>query len=193
MKQFFLASLFLVSGLVAHAQTFSRGEHVYDRVFRTVMYIEDIDSNYYYVRYFRGNETSYPRYAQDLAKSVDSFGRIHVGMDVAYQDMNTRQWQHDTVKYVFDNGIAWFKSPIGNYGVGVNHLGVETGSIPGSKLKIGEVACPIERTTHHRAPGSRGVVTKFYDNGAALMKFKDFLIVNAWEVVPVKNLKTDCK
>lgn len=193
MKHILLAVSLLFSGVSSQAAPFKVNDYVYDSVFRTLLYIDSIDNGFYYVRYLRGNETSYPRYASDLSPVVDSYGRFHRGMDVSYLNMSTRQWQHDTIKYVFANGIAWFNSPIGQYGVGVTHLGVETDSVAGSSLKIGDIACPLQRTTHHRAAGSRGVVSKFYDNGSALMKFKDFLIVNAWEVVPLSNLTTHCK
>lgn len=193
MKHLLLVAGLLLTGLAAPAAPFKVNDYVYDRVFRTLLYIDSIDNNFYYVRYLRGNETSYPRYASDLSPVVESYGPIRSGMDVSYMNPSTRQWYNDTVKYVFANGVAWFKSPIGNYGLGVNHLGVGTDSVSGSSLKAGDIACPIQRTSHHRAPGSRGVVSKLYNNGSALMKFKDFLVVNAWEVVPLSNLTTQCK
>ncbi|MNK19517.1 hypothetical protein D3C87_377390 [compost metagenome] len=188
MKNFLIAS-FLLMGSLAQAESLFKGQHVYDSVLQTAMYIEDINGRTYYVRHFRGDEMLYPRYADDLSPRVKSAGKISEGMDVSFYNRSTRRWYYDEVKYVFANGVAYFDGALGKYAVGQSYLGIGVSKLPNSNLKAGSTACTVNRTTHLRKGGEKGTVVKLYENGSAKMKFKDFFVVPAYEVVPLDNLR----
>ncbi|MNK19516.1 hypothetical protein D3C87_377380 [compost metagenome] len=202
MKFGLLMGVLLFSGLV-HAQDFKEWEVVYDKLTKSSMNVDYTKNGIVYLKNPKSPELSYyslPRDPQDLVKRVGALGEIKEGDQVSFFNPVLKRYDVAKVRFVYENGLAdihlttFNDAQIRDYLFisGINILGFEIPSIAGLDLKVGEKACPKERTPRHRRGGSAGTAVKFYSNGTVLLFYRDFFLQKNYEAIPLENLSLKC-